>query len=123
MRCPRLTELPLPPSGKTGWPWTEAGAELPDRMPDGRPWPRLSIVTPSLNQGGFLEAAIRSVLLQGYPDVEYVVIDGGSSDGSVEVIERYEKWLSDWCSEPDTGAAGRQWTGGERSQAQCVSAD
>jgi glycosyltransferase involved in cell wall biosynthesis len=72
-------------------------------MPDGRPWPRISLVTPSYNQGDFLEAAIRSVLLQGYPDLEYVIIDGGSSDQSVEVIKKYEPWLTHWVSEPDRG--------------------
>ncbi len=57
------------------------------------PWPRLSIVTLSYNQGRFIEAAIRSVLLQRYPNLEYIVIDGGSTDGSVEIIEQYaESW-------------------------------
>jgi glycosyltransferase involved in cell wall biosynthesis len=105
MRCPRLTELPSPPAGKTGWPWTEASPPLPNVMPGGRPWPRISIVTPSFNQGEFLEATIRSVLLQGYPDVECVVVDGGSRDTSVEIIKRYAQWLAYWCSEPDRGSA------------------
>jgi glycosyltransferase involved in cell wall biosynthesis len=60
-------------------------------------------VTPSLNQGKFLEATIRSVLLQGYPNLEYFVIDGGSTDGSVEVIKKYAAWLSYWISQPDRG--------------------
>jgi glycosyltransferase involved in cell wall biosynthesis len=72
-------------------------------MPNCRPWPRISIVTPSLGQGQFIEAAIRSVLLQGYPDLEYIVIDGGSPDGTVEVIKKYEKYLAYWVSEPDRG--------------------
>jgi glycosyltransferase involved in cell wall biosynthesis len=72
-------------------------------MPDGAPWPRVSIVTPSYNQGEFVEEAIRSVLLQGYPDLEYMVIDGRSTDNSVEIIRKYGRWLAHWVSEPDKG--------------------
>jgi glycosyltransferase involved in cell wall biosynthesis len=60
-------------------------------------------VTPSFNQGDYLEEAIRSVLLQGYPNLNYIVIDGGSEDHSREVIQRYEDWISHWESEPDEG--------------------
>lgn len=65
--------------------------------------PRISIVTPSYNQGSFLEATIRSVLDQGYPNLEYIVMDGGSKDNSVEIINRYADRLTYWQSQPDGG--------------------
>lgn len=103
MRCPSVSEIPPAPAGKEGWPWTVESARLDDTMPDGGPWPKISIVTPSYNQADFLEETVRSVLLQGYPNLEYVVIDGGSQDGSVEIIEKYSPWLAHWVSEPDRG--------------------
>lgn len=103
MKCPRLKDLPLPPDDKTGWPWTEESPQLLETMPDGSPCPRISIVTPSLNQSEFIEETIRSVLLQGYSNLEYIVIDGGSNDGSIDIIKKYEKWLTYWTSELDKG--------------------
>lgn len=115
MRCPALNELPPPLPGKTGWPWTEESPQLPDTMPDGSSWPRISIVTPSYNQGQFIEETIRSVLLQGYPNLEYIIIDGGSTDNSVEIIKKYEPWLAYWVSEPDRGQAHAITKGLERA--------
>jgi len=100
---PDLASLPVPPANREGWPWTASTPPLPPTRRDGSPWPRLTIVTPSYQQGEFLEETIRSVLLQGYPELEYLVMDGGSTDGSAEVIRRYERWLAGWVSEKDGG--------------------
>jgi len=93
MQCPTLADLPKPPADKSGWPWNEESVRLPATMPDGEPWPKISIVTPHLNQRPFIEETIRSILLQGYPDIEHIIVDGGSNDGSLEVIAQYSPWV------------------------------
>ena len=98
-----LVDLPAPPEGKTGWPWTEQSELLGDRMSGGSEWPKISIVTPSYNYGQFIEETIRSVLLQSYPNLEYIIIDGCSNDQTPNIIKKYESWLTFWCSEPDGG--------------------
>ena len=68
-------------------------------------YPKFSVISPSFNQGRFIEETIRSVLDQGYPNVEFLVLDGGSSDNTVEILKRYDARLSFWRSEKDAGQA------------------
>ena len=103
MKCPTLSELPQPSTDKKGWPWVEESSPFCECRSTHIVWPRVSIVTPCFNSGLYLEECIRSVLLQGYPDLEYIIMDGGSSDDSVEIIKKYEKWLAYWESLPDHG--------------------
>jgi len=103
LRCPALKDLPIAPEYKNCWPWTEETLQLPETMSDGQRWPKISIITPNYNFGRFLEETVRSVLLQGYPNLEYIIIDGGSNDDSLDIIRKYERWIAYWVSEYDAG--------------------
>ena len=85
------------------WPSGMPGRALPERMPSGNPWPRISVVTVTLNQGVYLEETLRSVLMQGYPNLEYIVVDGGSVDTTPSILGRYRDRLAHCLSEPDKG--------------------
>lgn len=115
-----ILQFPPPPVGKSGWPWMVTPKELPPHTPSGKPWPKISIVTPSYNQGQFLEETIRSVLLQDYPNLEYIIMDGGSTDNSVEIIKKYEPWLTSWVSEKDNGQADAIHRGFEKATGEII---
>jgi len=101
MREGLLKYLPKPPNNKSGWPWT---VETPTEVYNPNiNYPTISIVTPSFNQGKFIEETIRSILLQNYPKLNYIIIDGRSTDETIAIIKKYEQWLSFWASEPDEG--------------------
>ncbi|MEX2220088.1 MAG: glycosyltransferase [Phycisphaerales bacterium] len=91
-------------SGRASWPYL-AGAPLalPRTLPGGRPWPRISIVTPSYNQAGYIEETILSIRNQGYPNLEHIVMDGGSTDGTRDILDHYRAGFAHCVSEKDGG--------------------
>lgn len=107
------SDLPPPLSHGSGWPWDAKPLVPSSRNQPSSDLPKITIVTPNFNNSRFIEATIRSVLGQNYPRLEYIVMDGGSTDGSCDIIKRYESRLHEWKSEPDRGqshAINKGWT-------------
>jgi glycosyltransferase involved in cell wall biosynthesis len=106
-----LRSLPAPPPGKSGWPWDQQCTP----PADSNLLPKITVVTPSYQQGRFIERTLRSVLLQGYANLEYFVIDGGSSDETAAILPRYAPHLDYWISETDRGQSHALNKGLQRS--------
>ncbi len=93
--------LPAPPKKLCGWPWESEQRNVHELREANLP--SVTIVTPSFNQGNYLEATIRSILLQDYPNLQYIVVDGGSTDNSHEILDRYSEYISCVIRESDEG--------------------
>jgi len=91
------------------WPWGEPESYISYhddsslKLKSENGYPRLTVIMPSFNQGNFIEESIRSVLLQGYPNLEFMIFDGGSSDNTIKIIEKYAQWITYWESRSDRG--------------------
>ena len=86
------------------WPWAAPdSAPLPPTLPGGKPWPKISVITPAYNHGKYIEQTILSVINQAYPNLEYLVIDGGSKDETVSIVEKYRDRIDYFVSEKDRG--------------------
>ncbi len=102
-KLPDGWQAPFVEPSRDQWPWISHPTSHQATLPSGRPWPKISVVTATYNQGAFLEQTIRSVLLQNYPNLEYIVIDGASTDDTSTILKRYDRELSYWISEKDKG--------------------
>ncbi|MEO8210929.1 MAG: glycosyltransferase family 2 protein [bacterium] len=86
-----------------GFPSRVTKKNIPPTTPGKKPWPKITIVTASFNMVDYIEETILSVIGQEYPNLEYIIIDGGSKDATVDIIKKYELYLTYWISEPDNG--------------------
>lgn len=98
-----ITGFPPDDQDRQGWPWNVHGNPVPPYSDDPAAWPRLTVIMPSYNQAEFIDESIRSVLLQNYPNLEFMIFDGGSTDDTLAVIRKYEPWITYWESKSDRG--------------------
>ena len=102
--------------GLSRWPWVVPDVEpLPATMPDGSPWPKITVVTPTYKQGHFIEETILSVIHQNYPNLEHILMDGKSPDNTMEVVDKYRDHFAVIVSEKDKGQSDAINKGFERA--------
>jgi len=112
--APKLSALPK--ASRDGWPW-----QLPDQRmhyDERKNWPTISVIVPSYQQGHFIEETLRSIILQEYPAIEIIVVDGGSTDQTTSILKAYDPWITKWVSEKDDGQShalnkGISWATGD----------
>jgi len=93
----------LPPPNPNTKSWCANTQTSPDTYTEAQVYPKISVIMPSYNQGAFIEETIRSILLQNYPALELIIMDGGSTDETVDILKKYDKWIHTWVSEKDAG--------------------
>lgn len=102
--------------GLSRWPWVVPDMEpLPPTMPDGSPWPKITVVTPTYKQGHFIEETILSVIHQNYPNLEHILMDGNSPDNTMEIVDKYRDHFAVIVSEKDKGQSDAINKGFERA--------
>lgn len=93
----------LPPPNPNIKSWCAKTQTAPDTYSETQVYPKISVIMPSYNQGAFIEETIRSILLQNYPALELIIMDGGSTDETVDILKKYDKWIHFWVSKKDNG--------------------